>query len=305
MTWRQARHWADTTVPIKTRLAAMADGGRTYLKALHAFHAHLISQGTRLTDMASVDRALHNYIVGLRRAQAEHTVSAMIKAYPPLRLSLPWSYAAMKQMAASTPTTHHPPMPWGVALLLAYGLSLGGYARRSRALLLQWRLGLRPGELCGLRVDDIWLLQDLPSVIRLGRRRSLKVRRQQAIRVEADDWRTMALLWYFVRSLPAGSALCDWSKPTQINAALRWASDLWGLTGEWTSHTPRAGWATANWHRGVQFAELRERGRWTSDGVLRMYLDVITAIDVMSQVDLSRWSVTMEHLDMNFMFYWG
>ena len=45
-------------------------------------------------------------------------------------------------------------MPWGVALLLAYGLLLGGYTLRSRALLLQWRLGLRPGEVCGLRVED-------------------------------------------------------------------------------------------------------------------------------------------------------
>ena len=273
MTWRQARHWAHTTIPIRTRLAAKADGGCTYLKALDAFPDHLISQGSRLTDMASADKALHNYIVGLRRPQTEHTVSARIKAYPPPRLSLQWSCVAMKQTAALAPTKQQPPMPWGVALLLAYGLSWGGYVWRSRASLLQWRWGLGPGEVCGVRGDDILLLRGLPSVARLGRRHSLEVRRQQALRVEAADRRAMTLLWYLVRALPAGSALCEWT--------------------------------TANWHRGVPFTAPRERGRWTSDGVLRTYPDVITAIDVMSQVDLSRWSLTMEHLDMYFPYYWG
>jgi len=283
----------------------MADGGRTYLKALHEFHDHLNRHRIVLTDAASVDSALHAYIVGVRRSKAEHALSAMIKAYPPLRMALPWSYAAMKQKAIATPTNHHLPMPWGVALLLACALLRGGYPRRSRALLLQWRLGLRPGELCSLVVDDLWICTGMPSVVRLGRRRSTKVRRAQAVRIDVADWRTMTLLRYFTATLPPGSRLCDWLRPQQVNASLRWAAAFWGLTGEWTSHTPRAGWATANWHRGVSFNELREMGRWTSDCVLRSYLDIITAMDVLGEVEIARWAYTMRHLDDHFMSFWG
>ena len=273
MTWRQARLWPETMVTIRTRLAAMADGDRIYLKALEAFSDHLINQGSRLTDVASADEAYHHYIVGLRRAQTEQTVLTRFKEYPPLHLSLPWPYAAMKRTGASAPTKNHPTLPWGVALWLADGLARGGYVWRSRALLSQWRWGPRPGELRGLRVDDIWLLRGLPGVTCLGRRQSLKVRRQQAICVEAVDRRTTVLLWCLVRTFPAGSALC--------------------------------GWTTADWHRGVQLTTPRERGRWISDGVLRLYLDAITAIDVTSQGVWSRWSLTLEHHDMYFLYYWG
>ena len=283
----------------------MKDGGKAYLRALEAFHAFCVRRQFVLTDTMSVDRALFTYVQEHRRACGEVTLSALLRAYPPLRFALPWSAAAVRDLAQAQPTDHHPPMPWGVALLLAESMRLHGMLRRAGCLLLQWRLGLRPGEMLQLRREDLQFNPVGVGIVRLGMLRGTKTRRRAAVRVAEHDWRTRLLMSWFLRHTAPEARLCDWLRTPQITSALVQAANHWGLRPKWTAHTPRAGWATTLWLLGMPFSELRDAGRWQSDASLRCYLDIISATETLAEEELRVWSPWMIYFDRTFASRWG
>ena len=129
----------------------------------------------RLTTPADVDLALYDYLATGTKSFGATVIAAVERIYPPLRGQLSWARARQRAAQAMQPTAHHLPMPWLVALGLAAALSSLGQRRLGALLLLQWRLGLRPGE--AIRLTRGALIpassQQLPSgqaAVRLGMR---------------------------------------------------------------------------------------------------------------------------------------
>jgi len=74
------------------------------------------------------------------------------------------------------------------------------------------------------------------------------------------------------------SDLCDYRA---LNLDFRTVVDEAQLPEGPTPHSWRAGWASWRHSLGQQFADLREDGRWRSDAALRVYLDMVTATDLL------------------------
>jgi hypothetical protein len=112
----------------------------------------------------------------------------------------------------------------------------------------------------------------------LGAKTGTKSRREQsAVLLHLSGFADM-LIRAFKSSTPPGCRLTTISSVGAYNACLRKAQKSAKLG--WlhaTAHSPRAGWASELRLAGVEFTELRERGRWVSDSSLRMYLDAVTA----------------------------
>ena len=112
--------WNAELIPAEDLLRSLKDGQR-YLKAVDLFKQHCNRKGVVLTSPESVDVALVGYIrSGIGRATAEVVVAAMKKLHPPLGDKLPWTKAYLKILSVTPPPQHHEPMPWEVALLLAF-----------------------------------------------------------------------------------------------------------------------------------------------------------------------------------------
>ena len=282
----------------------LRDKGKAYWAVLSKFNSHLVSRGIVLSTTQSVDRAAFDYLRGARRSHAEITLSALYKAYPALRGALGNTASMVHDMIYTQPTQHHAAMPWGVALVLAETLRLLGFPRRAVALLLQWRTGVRPGELVQIHGDDITYCPGGVSVIRLGMRRGTKTRRRAAIRILPDDWRTAVVLRAVLALVAAGEPLCDWVRTVDITRSLQLAGRVHGWPDLFTAHCPRAGWASAHWIAGTPIAELQEMGRWSSIASLRIYLDYVGSSQLMAADPFCSWALTMAELDSHFAHRW-
>ena len=67
-----------------------------------------------------MDSALYHYFDECNRSQAEYTLAAMLRLYPPLRQNLPWAAARLKALAVAGPPAHHSPLPWLQCVEIAY-----------------------------------------------------------------------------------------------------------------------------------------------------------------------------------------
>ena len=301
-----ALHWRDVEIDgVQARMRVLRDGGKSYLGALRKFDRYLCQRGWVLSTAQSVDHAVFYYVKDLRRAQAEILLSALFRAYPALRGCLGASSAIVADMSVTQPTHHHPPMPWGMALMLAETIRFLGYPRRALALLLQWRCGLRPGEVLQFRGGDISFDPCGVSVLRLGLRRGTKTRRRAAVRIRGDDWRTQTIFAKILATVAVGEPLCDWKRTVDITRTLGVASAKLGWPAVFTAHCPRAGWATALWVAGTPFSELQEMGRWGSAASLRIYLDFVAASDMLDRPPFCNYHQSMSLLDATFSYRWA
>jgi len=301
-----ATHWRNaSTETIDARLQGLKSGDKAYRRALLDFHQFCVANRLVLIAPEDVDLALTQYCLGVRRAKAETIFSAMLRAYPPLKGRLAWTASLVHELSVTQPTCHHAPMPWGVALIIAHRLRGKGHFRRAVALLLQWRLGVRPGELLQLRPEDIQYRHGQVSLVALGMRRGTKVRRRAAIRIAPEDWRSAVLLHLIVSSFGPGAPLTDWKTVTDISNSIKLCCREAGLEPRWTAHCPRAGWATAQYISGTLFSELMDMGRWSSPTSLRIYLDVVASDSVFSAPDVAVCVPLMNWLDSSFVAHWG
>ena len=79
----------------------------------------------------------------------------------------------------------------------------------------------------------------------------------------------------------------------------------WVWEPRWTSHCPRAGWATAQFTLGTPFGEIMEMGRWASPASLRTYLDVVASDAIASAPDVTQYRDYMQWLDATFLSSWS
>ena len=146
-----------------------------------------------------MDAALCRYFNECNRSQAECTLAAMLRLYPPLRPKLPWAAARLKALVVARPPAHHNPLPWLQCVEIAYHQRCLGWPRRAAALLLQWLFGLRPTELTELCGRDLcprsrhhWT--GGVGFIKLGALRGTKSGRPQIVRAPHHEfWTTFHL----------------------------------------------------------------------------------------------------------------
>ena len=289
---------------VDARLRSLKSGDRAYRKILLEFHYHCVEHRFCLVSPEDVDRAAAHFCLGVRRSKCEMLLSALLRAYPPLKHRLPWTAALVSDAGLVQPAVRHTPLPWGVALLFAHRLRAKGKYRRAVALLLQWRTGIRPGELLQLRAEDVQYRPGAVCIIALGMRRGTKLRRRAAIRILPDDWRTMVLIRIIAWTFAPGAPLADWRTVSDISVSMKTCARELAMDPRWTSHCPRAGWATAQFILGTPFLEVMEMGRWSSPSSLRIYLDVVASSSIAVATDVAPWAAYMSWLDYHFAAHW-
>jgi hypothetical protein len=105
------------------------------------------------------------------------------------------------------------------------------------------------------------------------------------------------------RSTPPGSKLVGINGYQACRGLLNKACQIARLSHVgFTPHSPRAGWASEKRLAGVSFEEIRERGRWSTDTALRIYLDVSTvALQALSLADVANFGLHIaENVDQRF-----
>ena len=274
-----------------------------YLKALRRFHDWSAETQTPTGSLYDLDCAIYRYMPTCTRSAAETLMSALGRAYPLTRGHLAWSTARMKVIASARPHVHHEPMPWLVAVDIAYTMHCMGYPRRAAQLLLAWRFGLRPSEFVALRGGDLYSRlrhqwAAAASFLRLGTGpRGTKAGRPQIVRAYPGDAAASWLIDSFAFSTPPNSHLSDIHTFQGFSRFFRVAADRTGYVGRYSLHCARAGWASWRYAAGQPFADLQEDGRWRSPAALRVYLDVVAAVDTFADPDIGRRLPYMQSLE--------
>ena len=264
----------------------LKNDGAIYQESLRLFYVWCKAEGIVLDAASDVDAAASRYLGTLSRARGNHLLAALLNAHPPLRYRMPWAFAVLKCQAALRSPEHHAPMTWRLALGIASVLSRMGRRKDGALLLLQWRLGLRPSEAQQLLAAHLWVPAERRQcgTARVGVRHGAKVRHTQFVRIYPGD----SVTWFLVARVLACRQPHEpvglWRSPASQTAWLRKACCALRLPGHWTSHSPRAGWATARHVAGQPTADLVADGRWASASTLRGYLDAVGALQAEAEV---------------------
>jgi len=281
--WLRRRLAADTCwrqVPVGFEAlwkSTLKNNGAVYVGLLRRFSAWCKREHVTLDTVQELDNAAARFLFTLRKAEGSQFVAALIKAYPPVRYQLPWTFSVQKNRAAAEPPQHHEPLSWPMALALAAVLDLFGRKSDAVQLLVQWRLGFRPGEALQLQAEHIFLPDASYDcgIVRAGVARGTKLRRTQFVRVYRSDTLTWLLLSRVKACRAPSQRIGRWTSVPQQTWWMRKATRALQLEEKWSAHSPRAGWATAR-HVGGQSVEgLMLDGRWASMQSLRVYLDAI------------------------------
>ena len=289
--------------------ATLKHNGAAYTRVLARFDAHCRQRGVALETAADVDAAASAYCCQLGKGEAGTLLAAILKAFPPLRGRLPWFAATQRCQAALIPTAHHAPLSWRFCVGIAATLCALGRKSDAFVLLLQWRLGFRPGEALALRAAHVWLPSQagLCGIVEVGARLGTKVRRRQYVRVHAPDHLTWWLLQRLRACRPGDTQVGRWRTTTQMTYWIRKAARILGVHDDrWSSHSPRAGWASARQLAGQPIDDLLVDGRWAGVGTLRVYLDVLGAMTAELEEGAPRidgWLAAQE-ASTHSLYYW-
>ena len=225
----------------------------------------------------------------LSPAQASTLLAAIERAYPAAKWKLPYAHSLAKVLGEDRPPKHTLPEPWECAVALGQWMAMQGLPRLAGVHLIQWGCGLRPSEAITLRSHQIVLPEENPVKARrlgywiLGPKAGTKSGRPQFVLVDAGRSPVvMAVMRRFRRTTPSASLLTSINDVPAYNRVLRRGCVALGIP-LFTSHGPRAGWATAERLSGRDFRELQEAGRWESDRSVRRYLDALAAVDLRAQ----------------------
>jgi len=259
---------------------------KSYQRALSKFDAIAQRNKWPLGTLCELDRAVYRYLSMVTRSSGETLVSALAKVYPGTRRRLPWTTSRMAALAEASPAQHHLPLPWLIAVYLAFHLVLAGQPRVAGLLLLQWRFGLRPSEAVALRAIDLYPLSRLTTpgsmaFLKVGALRPTKNGRPAVVRAYLTDSCANYLLETFKRTTAPMARLTRLVDYRGMSGAYQTAIGLAHLPDRPTPHCARAGWATFRHSIGQPVQELLEDGRWASLNALRTYLDLVSAGDMM------------------------
>ena len=119
-------------------------------------------------------------------------------------------------------------------------------------------------------------------MVLLGVKHGTKVGRPQFI--STNDAVAIQVVSAFHASTPDGCHLCHLTIYQSYNATLRKAWKIARVEHvSFTPHSARSGWATECRLEGMDFTEIKQRGRWSSDKSLLTYLEPSTTIMMPAQ----------------------
>ena len=244
----------------------------------------------------------------LSKGQGGQFVAALLKAFPPARSGLHWTLAMHRNRCSVAPPEHHRPLSWPLTLAMAASLCYHGRSPDAILLMVQWRLGLRPGEAYQLLACHIFLPPGRTScgIVKVGAVRGTKVRREQFVRVHPSDHITWFLLERILCCRRQHERIGRWTSTQSQNYWLRKCCKMLDIPELWSAHSPRAGWATWRHVSGQSVESLMMDGRWASHTSLRVYLDALGSLecDSLPQVRaLSRFIASLEQ-DFFTRYYW-
>ena len=309
MNWLRCRHRAGPLRPDPLTLARRDP--RTidqYQRHIRLFLEWCEHHGVRADEPEELDDLCVEYknMEGLTKSQFLYLLAAVQLACPGAKGKLPWSTQIARDWEVQAPVEHHVPMPLGLALVTAVGLSWIGEARLGAAILISQQRGLRPSEMLRLRPEDITLPESMmfgangSGVMNLGARTGTKAKRPQAVLILPDTHAiTLLLLRMLVASTPKGRELTGGKTLAQYQAAVTHVCTKLGLP-PFSPHSCRAGFATDAFLSGRDFVSVREEGRWLSDKSLHVYIDGVTAASYASSLAAQRWANTIKCLEADF-----
>jgi len=296
--------------------ASLLDGLRPgtrslYLAAVQEFHAFMIQYKVPVHTLSQVDEAIVMYwrLVGGPPSRLERLLAALERLWPQLKGHTPWAHAQVRRSQGQHPVNHTVPLTWTTALAVATWMAHHGHARVGGLLLLQWCYGLRPGEalgLCGGHLILPHVSGNGPEpVVLLGIKRRTKASRRQF--VIADSSRTpwaLVVTKTFAQTTGPETPLTAITSVNHYSRLIKQACRGLALATTYTGHSARAGWATAMRLRGMAFAELQEKGRWSHPRSLRIYLDVVSTIALTAEEShVTRWATYLDE-DLEKRFPW-
>lgn len=204
-------------------------------------------------------------------------------------------------------------LPMMPELLLVFSWYIGTFLNQAPlalGMIVRGSKGLRPSELSNLTKESIFAMStaaDNRLVINLGTRvRPGKSCREQAVWISSV---AEPLAFYCLKMLAptcdAGQRLVGIAYHTYYNVLKRAVRAL--NTANYSCHSPRAGWATAQHIAGVNFGDLKEAGRWEPDASCRWYIDVISTLGAAPARDLKNLASTAAALVSHFyeLFPWS
>ena len=281
---------------------------RVYRRALGIFTVWLQRHGLEVDSAFALDDLLVEWRLAenIGRATFAHAVAAAELANPQFKGMLSWTHQVQKDLVLAAPSTHHIPLPWRLAVLIAAVLAAAGFGRLGAGLLVQHCRGLRPGELLALRGRDIMLPEDRTlsngavAVLNLGMKAGTKARRAQCTTIVASNAPVaMCALRALAASTPKEQLILFGYNLGAYQRLLGRCCEVLGLPG-FTPHSPRAGFATDAWLAGVDFVSIREAGRWLADSSLRVYLDGVSTASLESSPTAAAWAPLAAWIEAHF-----
>ena len=285
-----------------------------YRRHLRIFLQWCAEHGLELTDTAALDDLLVEFknMCDVSKAQFAYTLSAVQMAYPAARGNLQWAASVLRDMEIQCPIQHHLALPYGLSLVLAIAMALMGHSRLAAGLIISQQRGLRPSEWLRLEKGDVTLPEWLAfgnngaAVLNLGARTGTKVKRAQAVLIDARRHPlALALIRVLVTTTPPARQLAGPQNLPGYQKVLAAACTSLMLP-LFTPHSARAGFATDGFLANRDFVSLREEGRWQSDKSLHTYLDAVTTCSQAASTAAHHWGPTIRWLESNFMlaFVW-
>lgn len=218
---------------------------------------------------------------------------------PQYKGRLPWTKAVLCGWRVVYKARHTVPMLMAPCCWIASHMSARGKPRLGVGVILQAFRGLRPNSMLSIQSEDLIVSASplVPEVqhyivINLGVRTGTKAKRPQSavIRKTEAPWlfHTLMLLKAYT---PPVDCLFPFSL-SQYRSELAEIQEEQGLEIGWTPHSPRAGFASESIALGVPFPVVKDIGHWVSDSSLKVYIDVVQAVQIQAELKSKGFSHT-------------
>ena len=211
------------------------------------------------------------------KAEGTAAVYGLNMFIPGIKRHIPLTLQSLKGFNRLQPSKQRPPLPWTATVVMAAWLSSRGYLRTAIGILLSFDCYLRPGELMGLRYEDIAIgddprlgLEDSDRVhIRL---KHTKTGDEKGVEVRHPEIKVLAQILKFL-SRKRGQRLLPFSDST-YRRRFKQATTALALSSEYTPHSLRHGGATRDYLMGMPITDVMTRGRWAASKSAQHYIQM-------------------------------
>ena len=252
-----------------------------YRRGAEQFVAYLDEEDLHPDSVESWDDILVEWsYTGIRLTTFRLAVAAVEMVYPRLKPGLVWARTRLSNLEALYPSRHTEPAGREICLLLAAQMAANRRARLGVGILFQNVLGLRPSEMLGLCGHDLRDSPEVPGrvIVRLGGRVGTKIGREQFAIFDSSKWSSLwSVMTIVIATTPPNCRLVLYSLPT-LASWLKQAQDQLRLQLRITPHSPRSGFVCDELLAGTPAAEIRSRGRWSSESSFKRYVDIVGAL---------------------------